>query len=252
MQPNAYFHFSLAANMYAAYFDTAVIILDAKEDNYISLIDDTAHYFCLILKQRFTHNNDNHYYSLDAPDDTDSYTYWITYFIEKKFIMRANQPTYLKEPLKHGGLIEYRWDSKVPSTWIPFCQASVIDIIRAYYMLFKIDTKMKRSGIAAIIALLKKETFKKNSYNPSEQEIKKLSAAIDAASILYPKKIYCLAWSATFTVLALKKGWQSNLVIGVQTNPFYAHAWAECAGDVIHDNPMIARVLSIIFKGPYT
>ncbi len=255
MNTPSYFHFSLADNMHAAYFEGAIIILDAQEDNYISLIDDAADYFCLILKQQFMQNSDNQYYFSDTLDNTDTYNYWITYFIEKKFIIRSNQltnnPTFLKEPLKSGGLIQYHWDSKTPSLWNPFSESSILDIMRAYYLLFKIDRSIKRSGISAIIALLKKKNFKKNSYTPSEQEIKKLSAAIDAASILYPKKIYCLAWAATFTILALKKGWRCNLVIGVQINPFYAHAWAECENRVIHDNPVIAEVLSIIFKEPY-
>jgi len=249
MYANSSLHFSVAPHMYAAYFDNAVIILDGKNDNYLSLIDEAADYFCFILKHKFVQEN-NQYYCIDAPDHAETHTYWITHFLEKDFITLSSCPTQLSAPLQEGGLIGYRWDAK--NSWSPFAHASVAGIIQAYYMLYKIDTSMKRTGISAIIDLLKQECFAKNNHNPSEQEIKKLSASVDAASLLYPKKIYCLAWAATFTTLALKKGWRCNLVIGVQTNPFYAHAWAECAGSVIHDDPIIARVLSIIFRGPYT
>ncbi len=283
MNTPSYFHFSLAPDIYAGCFDNAIIILDAKKDNYVSLIDDAAHYFCLILKNQFMQDNNNQYYCSNAsensntihldntalhntdlkgtnlenttidnaPLDNVDYNYWITYFIEEKLITPSHQPTFLKEPLKLGGLIEYRWDSKKLASWNPFSETSIVDAISAYYLLFKINRGLKRSGIAAIIDLLKKKNFEKNRYTPSEKEIKKLSAAIDAASLLYPKKIYCLAWAATFTILALKKGWRCNLAIGVQTNPFYAHAWAECENNVIHDDPVVAEVLSVIFKEPY-
>jgi hypothetical protein len=252
MHTNSYVYFSLAPNMYATCFDNAVIILDGKNDNYLSLIDDAADYFCFILKHRFLQKN-NKYYCADAPNQTDIHTYWITHFIEKSFIATSIQSTHLTEPLKQGGLIGYRWDAKISwKTMSPFAHASAWDIINAYYMLLKISRSLKRTGISAIIDLLKKEKFEKNNYDPSEEEIKKLSTAVDAASILYPKKIYCLVWAATFAVVALKKGWRCNLVIGVQTNPFYAHAWAECTGKVINDDPMIAQLLSIIFREPYT
>ncbi len=106
---------------------------------------------------------------------------------------------------------------------------------------------MKRRGIGGILHYIEKYSRKKRLI-PDEIEVQTLANTIDAASLIYPKKTFCLAWAATFVIIARKKGWDSNLVIGIQSHPFYAHAWVEIDGKVIHDDPTIAEVLSIILK----
>lgn len=243
-------HFSLTPHIYAAVLDEAVIILDSKTDKYLSLIDDAAKSLIFILEHTFFCRNDNEYYPVGSSAD-DNYNYWISYFIEKDFITPGTKPTSLVRPLQSGGLIEYRWDFK--KSWKPFAQAHFIDVIKAYGVLHKVHRIMKKQGIAGIInAIQIHHTARSNPLVPSEQQIQALSAAVDAASLLYHKRTLCLAWAAAFTILALRRNWKINLAIGVQTNPFYAHAWAEtCAGKVINDNPEVAQALAILFKEPY-
>jgi hypothetical protein len=245
-------HFSLASNVYAATFEQAIIILDGTSDKYISLVDDAAVFFSLILKNAFVHQNDGLYYPVcaDQPDKNNNYDYWIRYFIEKKFITQGSGTTHLAGPLQSGGLVGYRWDIK--KSWKPFSVAPIMDTVRAFFVLARVHRIIKRKGILGVIMLIKKSASSVQATIPSAQEIEKLSASVDAASLLYPKKTLCLAWATTFVVLALRKKWQMNFVIGVQTNPFYAHAWAETvSGTVINDDPLIAQALSVIFKQPY-
>lgn len=246
------FHFSLAPNVYAASFDNSVIILDGRSDKYLSLVDDAAHFFCSILKNKFIKKNDNQYYLFlsETEDENNTYHQWISYFIEKKLIVPGIRATYVSTPIQPGGLIEYRWDSK--KLWKSFSESSFFEIAKALYMLSKVHRTIKRKGIAGVITLIKNSASIANQHIPSAQETQKLAAHIDAASLLYPKKTLCLAWATTYVALALRKNWKINLVIGVQTNPFYAHAWAETeTGEVINDDPAIARVLAIIFKEPH-
>jgi hypothetical protein len=247
-------NFSLAPYIYATTFENAIIILDGTADKYISLIDDAAKFLRLILATRFIQHENKSYYpeSDDQSDNNDKYTYWISYFIEKKFIVHGSTPTILTKPLQDGGLKEYRWDTKKAS-WKPFSVAPFFDVFKAYSLLARVHWTIKHKGILGIITLIHKNTpSPQNITVPSHTEIQTLSASVDAASLLYPKQTLCLAWAATFTLLALRKKWKINFVIGIQTNPFYAHAWAEtAAGTVINDDPLVAQALSVIFKAPY-
>lgn len=247
-------YFSLTPHTYAARFDNAIIILDSINDTYLSFIDSAAHYFQLVLSDSFTRNQDGKLTPINNDVDIEQLNYWITHFIENNFIIESSQVhRKLIEPLplKAGGLVEYRWDHK-PS-WKPFSKTSKIQILKAFFTLARIHYLLKRKGIAAILDAIKKNSTNRTLLRqPTEQEINALATAVDAASLIYPKKTYCLAWASTFVLLALKKNWSCNLVIGIQTNPFYAHAWAEVTDKVIHDDPAIAEVLSIILKEPHT
>ncbi|MFA6535620.1 MAG: lasso peptide biosynthesis B2 protein [Candidatus Babeliales bacterium] len=247
-------YFSLSLHVYAARFDDAIVVLDSVQDKYFSIVDSAAQYLDDILNDSFEQDQQKRFVSAEKEYDSEQLNYWISYFIEKKliFIMddfRANRKLISSAPLLPGGLKDYQWDTK--SNWKPFKQASKIEIIKTFFYLAKIHRILKSKGIQGILDEIKKIVSKQKKSNiPCEQEINSLSAAIDAASLLYPKKTYCLAWASTFVFIALKKNWACNLVIGIQTNPFYAHAWAELAGQVIHDDPVIAQVLSIILKEP--
>lgn len=247
------FYFSLVPTLYAARFDESVILLDSAHDKYLSLIGPAAHYLILILENPFN-RIDEHAYSLGngTAYDHEQLNYWIRHFLEKKFIYETtNQSSkhIAPVPLKLGGLTEYQWDYK--SSWKPFSQASKYEILKALIELARVHRSIKRKGIIGIIRAVQKGSKARNSYIPNEQEINKLSAAVDAASLLYPRKTFCLAWAATFVLLALRKKWNCKFVIGIQTNPFYAHAWAETGGKVVNDDPQVAQVLSIILSEPH-
>ncbi|MFH1832119.1 MAG: lasso peptide biosynthesis B2 protein [bacterium] len=267
-------YFSLTPHTYAAHFDDAIIILDSTSDKYLSFIDSAAQYLQFSLSSAFTHNQDgsftpikdkntcdNEFCDTKFDCDLEQLNYWIAHFIENNFITESaqeNRKLIAPLPLQPGGLCDYQWDHK-PS-WKPFKHASKIQIIKAFFQLARIHRIMKRKGINGILDVIKKTAAHHVNLHQSinhatslatDQEISKLTAAIDAASLLYPKKTFCLAWASTFVLLALKKNWSCNLAIGVQTNLFYAHAWAQIADTVIHDDPVIAKVLSIILKEPH-
>jgi len=256
-------YFSLTPYLYAAPFENSIIILDSKADKYLSLIDDAATFFRLILEQEFIMRSDGTYHpTTHKKSDTNNennensqnndYNYWISYFIDRQFITHSThtQPTQLKNPLQSGGLIGYRWDTK--KQWSPFSVAPIIDVIKSYWILARVHRTIKKHGILGIIKLIQNNTPRTNPLLPSSQQIEKLSASVDAASLLYPKKTLCLAWAATLVICALRKNWKMHFVIGVQTNPFYAHAWAETdAGTVVNDDPLIAQALAVILQQPY-
>lgn len=245
-------YFSLLPHLYAARFDNSIIILDSVQDKYLSIVDTAAQYLYGILNDSFEQDQQKRFVSVEKVYDLEQLNYWVSYFVEMGFIIESssvNRKVILSSPLFPGGLKDYQWDMK--SNWKPFKLAFKIEVIKTFFYLAKIHRILKSKGIQGILDEIKKiVSNQKKSNIPSEEAINRLSAAIDAASLLYPKKTYCLAWASTFVLIALKNNWACNLVIGIQTNPFYAHAWAELAGKVIHDDPAIAQVLSIILKEP--
>lgn len=241
-------YFSLTPHIYAARYENSIIILDARSDNYLSLIDSAAHYLSFILEHSFSYDKEKKWYTNADCTDLDQLNYWLDYFLELAFIIEStssNRKIIASPPIKAGGLHEYQWDTK--TSWQPFKNSKRWDIFKAFCILVKIHWIMKRRGIGGILHYIEKYSRKKRLI-PDEIKVQTLADTIDAASLIYPKKTFCLAWATTFVIMARKKGWDSQLVIGIQSHPFYAHAWAEIKGKVIHDDPAIAEVLSIILK----
>lgn len=243
-------HFSLTSLVYAAHFENAIILLDIKNDNYLSLIDDSAEYLRYVLNTPFKRLEHGKYEPIPQSEKYPEYSFWISEFLKNAFIQENasdNRKNIASIPPIPGGLREYQWDTK--TDWKSLKKGSFWGKIKAFWVLAKVHKILKKNKLAGIFDLIKKNN-KSYSYNPTHEEIERLSAEVDAASILYFKKTYCLVWATTFCILALKKGWPCKLVIGIQTNPFYAHAWAEINDKVINDDPQVNQVLSIMCKLP--
>lgn len=249
---NKILFFVLAPEIYAAVHDKTVVILDTKNDTYTSLIDDAAHYLFQICKIKLI-KIDNHYQSVEIENNLDAkkLNYWITFFLHKEFIQESTHPNLksISSPLQLGGLVDYKWDFK--TAWFPLAQASIFTLAKAFFTLAKVHSMLKKKGIGSILAFIKSIKRTKICI-PTEHEVQEIIAAVDGASLIYPTKTFCLAWSATFVLLGLQRNWDVHLLIAVQTNPFYAHAWAELDGKVINDDPRVAQLLSIILKEPHS
>lgn len=248
-------HFSLPKNIYATEFEDAIIILHVANDQYLSLIDEAAHYFKLILETPCSLNEANNYIPCgkNCDDATiKSLNNWIQDFIAQGLIVATNSsntkkiyPT-AKVP---GGLREYQWDTK--KDWKTFKKTSYLSALKALWTLRKVNRAMNKKGMRGLFDLINKTTKKPQKIVHSLAKINHISAAVDSATKLYPKKIYCLGWASTFVIEARKHNIDCSLMIGIQTNPFYAHAWAQLGdGTVVNDDPQIAQVLSIIAKLP--
>lgn len=247
-------YFSLAPFIYAARYERSIIILNVLTNKYLSLIGNAAFYFEKICDSKFSLEKNLYHHETNSLDLV-QLNQWISHFLGKGFIIsttKLERNLIAPLPLIPGGLNCYKWDSK-PS-WKPFTETSIKNIAEAFLQLAKVHRSLKAHGMQQVVESVKRseKKFSQTSelFIPQEEEIRTLACAIDAASILYPKKTLCLAWATTYTLLALKKRWKCNLMIGVQTTPFYAHAWADLDGKVVHDHPVVAQSLSIILKEP--
>ncbi len=248
-------YFLLPKDIYVGKWDSDLIILDVQKDKYFSLTDQAAALFQAALKIEFTLAKNVYVPSKPLPLEAEPQLLneMISHFIERGFIESADKEDTARPitgPSKSGGLANYQWDYK--SSLAPFSKTSKRAILVALYTLFRVDSKLKKKGIAGVMDAIRKEVSTHKKYIiPSQEELKELSNSVDIACAFYSKKVYCLGWASTFVLLALKRGWRCSLAIGVQAVPFYAHAWAECDGKVINDETIVQEYLSILLREPF-
>jgi hypothetical protein len=76
--------------------------------------------------------------------------------------------------------------------------------------------------------------------------IERIYDAINLASILYWKEIFCLQRSAATTCLLRDHGVPAQMVIGAQHLPFKAHAWVEVKDRVVSDKPYMHDIYAVL------
>jgi len=245
-------YFCLTPYTYAAEYAGDIVILDLEHDKYFNVTGDGAANLKRILTTNFVENKNTFIPATqDANIDIKAINDSIQFFTEKGFIQTSavKNRCAINTPKQLGGLADYQWDTK--AAFIAFKKARKGLIIKAFFMIISVWLTIKRRGIKGIvkrIEVIQERQIPRVTSTKKEQQ--ELADAIDAAATLFPKKIYCLAWAATYVLMALKKGWHSSFVIGVQGMPFYAHAWAEIEGQVINDAPQVREYLSIMLRIP--
>ena len=80
----------------------------------------------------------------------------------------------------------------------------------------------------------------------SQAEIAATCARVDRAARAYFRHAWCLQRSAAVVWLLRKRGVDCDLVLGVRSVPFAAHAWCEAAGEVINDVPSVRDRYEVI------
>jgi hypothetical protein len=84
--------------------------------------------------------------------------------------------------------------------------------------------------------------------NQDQDAYARLEAAMVRTNILLPPSDRCLTRSMAFMSLSFARNLAPDLVIGVRSNPFRAHAWVQSTGRVVHDDLRQARLFTPIFK----
>lgn len=244
-------YFKLPQFIYAAQTDSGLILLDAKKDKYISIAGLPAVHLKNALENPIILQNGLYTCNLNEGDQ-ESFDESVRYFLNENFLTQSKRASdkKIQKAIEPGGLSDYRWDTK--EKLVTALEANKLLTLKFLFLVLQVDFILRRKGIAGILEKINFYKNKKSVYiDPTPEQIAMLSNALDRACSFYPKKLFCLAWSASFVLMALKMGYKCNLVIGVQSPPFYAHAWAQVGDSVINDDPMIKSRLAIILTYPF-
>ncbi|VVE27656.1 hypothetical protein PAQ31011_03496 [Pandoraea aquatica] len=124
------------------------------------------------------------------------------------------------------------------------------DVMRASYWLWQAQRATRKTRMAGVIGRIRDAQERRATQYGLPGDYAPYVAAMHRAALCYPQCTPCLPWYAALALWCAHDGLRLQLVIGVQRQPFYAHAWAEAQGRVIGDDPRRREQLAVIYETP--
>ncbi|MCG1042044.1 lasso peptide biosynthesis B2 protein [Mycetohabitans sp. B8] len=124
-------------------------------------------------------------------------------------------------------------------------------IARALLVLSGVHRCAARRGLAGLLQLCTRAHREASLRVGAPDDYAPFVNTLNWACLFYPRPTKCLEWSVALTLLCARAGLAAKLVIGVQSFPFYAHAWSEAEGVVIGDSPLRRQELAVILECPH-
>lgn len=249
-----FFYFQLPTHIYGACYREWVILLDLKQNQYLSLEKEAKEGLVLALSYRFKQEGSTYLIAHSLSDHPffkkiEVLDQLVKMFIEQNVLEITHwevRKNYLGNAQYPVGLSQIEWKPRLNVTSeVPFWL-----IIEAFFELVKIHFILKVGKISKLIRFLQRRLAIESNTTVSLEQISLLGAALDKVCLFYPKKTYCLPWAGTLALLAFKRGWKCQFFIGIQTLPFYAHAWIEYQGKIVNDSLEIQERLAPILTVP--
>lgn len=125
-----------------------------------------------------------------------------------------------------------------------------LDVGRALTALLVVDLLMRRRGLARVRELIASHAPGAPG-RPADAaaalDVWATVRAVERAAALYFKKVWCLQASAACAWLLRRRDVEAELVLGVRSAPFYAHAWVEIGGRPVNEtNHGLLAALTVI------
>jgi Transglutaminase-like superfamily len=117
-------------------------------------------------------------------------------------------------------------------------------VLKAYWNLAFFDAYLATGDFARLYSRVRNCPI--DTREPQADAIDRICSAVDMASIWYWKEVLCLQRSAATTCLLRRRGVAAQMVIGVQTMPFKAHAWVEVNGSVVNDRTYTPEMYQVL------
>ncbi|MGL5784179.1 MAG: lasso peptide biosynthesis B2 protein [Alphaproteobacteria bacterium] len=249
----SFFHFELEAFHYAARCRGSVVLLRAGLDAYASLSLEASSALSYALKHRFFRKNGLFMPVLDGTESQVSMPFIkkinqsVAYFLENGLIRvtaRKERRNHIASPLDEAGLVARDWCAQGPSD-VPLDKKLAF---KALFTLHKVYRILRKKRLVGALAFLKSLSLKSNIFEPSKDYSQVATRALEAACLIYPGKTTCLPFALTLAALHYQQHYTCDFVIGVQSLPFYAHAWVEADGKVVRDIQNLKGQLAPILR----
>jgi hypothetical protein len=122
----------------------------------------------------------------------------------------------------------------------------VILVLKAFGKLLQFELDLERRQFHGLYERVRTcSVDRSQSRKPEQAEVVR---AVNLACAFYFKKVLCLQRAAVTTCLLRKAGIPAELVIGVQTLPYCAHAWVEVEGAVVNDKSYTPEMYSVLSR----
>lgn len=113
------------------------------------------------------------------------------------------------------------------------------DVVKAILGLALFDIILSCRSLETLCSIVRSWPVRRLRGASEPTVIGQISGAVERASVWYPKKALCLQRSAVTTCLLRSHGIGADMVVGVRSMPFLAHAWVEVDGRVVNDFPRV-------------
>lgn len=117
-------------------------------------------------------------------------------------------------------------------------------VLRAYFALLCVDAQLAWRGFSVVYEKVRNFQTRKDRHKAQTEAA--ICRAVDLACVFYFKEVRCLQRSAATTTLLRRSGFCAQMVLGVQTCPYRAHAWVELAGRVVNDKPYTPTMYTVM------
>ncbi|MGL4824665.1 MAG: lasso peptide biosynthesis B2 protein [Alphaproteobacteria bacterium] len=248
-----FFHFELEAFHYAARCRGSVVLLRAGFDAYASLSPEASVAFSYALKHRFFRKNGLFVPVLEGVESQTSvlsiekFSKSIAYFLENCLIRmtaKKERRNHIASPLDEAGLVARDWYAQGSSN-VPLDKKLAL---KAFFTLHKVYRILKKKRLIGALAFLNSLSLKNNTSKSPKDYSRVATRALEAACLIYPRKTTCLPFALTLAALHYQQHYMCDFVIGVQSLPFYAHAWVEADGKVVRDVQNLKKQLAPILR----
>ena len=118
--------------------------------------------------------------------------------------------------------------------------------LKSYRELLRYELYFDRKHFGRLYGRVKQCPVSGSQPGPSGQA--EILRAMNLACAFYWKRVTCLQRAAATTCLLRRAGIRAELVTGVQTLPYSAHAWVEVNGLVVDDKSYIPQMYSVISR----
>ncbi|VWC37770.1 lasso peptide biosynthesis B2 protein [Burkholderia lata] len=114
---------------------------------------------------------------------------------------------------------------------------SLVAVMRALRILLRVHRCSREERMAGLIRLLRGGRISISSGTANNPSIPRdqLVVSLNLACMIFPRRTKCLEWACTFVLMGRRYGYDFDMVIGVQSRPFFAHAWVELNGEIVGD-----------------
>ncbi|QRR13077.1 lasso peptide biosynthesis B2 protein [Burkholderia sola] len=148
--------------------------------------------------------------------------------------------------LKHTGVPVNCWKITPGQLRLGIPAFDWIKLLTTLHQVHRISREKRMLGLIEAI------NNERSKIKPLQTNVSKedLIASVNLACMAYIRKTKCLEWAATLIIAGYRYGFDFNLVIGVQSRPFFAHAWVESNGFVVGDHPDRRMQLAVIYEFP--
>lgn len=107
-------------------------------------------------------------------------------------------------------------------------------LIRCYLAVAMMDLLPRAIGFRRTLDLIRRMVPDRGAVTDPSL-IEATSQRIALAAAFHPRRALCLEQSLALHLLLRRRGVPSELRLGVQARPFYAHAWVEVEGRAVNE-----------------